>query len=213
MASPLRVSILGCGNCDIFRAQPSHIINTEHENIKCLPRYKLRENVAAVPKLRDAPEAADLLVFVVPHQFIGSLCDDMKGSTHPYADGSGCHYKCRLVTKNSSWFTFLLKLSIRALVESALQLHLLDSGVRVLLMFMSRLLQLIFHSNCEVMRYSDGKLEIEEIFTATGIDEGPGGLKLVSDIIREKMGIDVSVVMGSNIANQVAAEKFCETTI
>ena len=46
-----------------------------------------------------------------------------------------------------------------------------------------------------------------------GIDEGPEGLKLISDIIREKMEIDVSVLMGANIANEVAAEKFCETTI
>lgn len=46
-----------------------------------------------------------------------------------------------------------------------------------------------------------------------GIDEGPEGLKLISDIIREKMGIDMSVLMGANIANEVAAEKFCETTI
>lgn len=27
------------------------------------------------------------------------------------------------------------------------------------------------------------------------------------------MGIDMSVLMGANIANEVAAEKFCETTI
>lgn len=46
-----------------------------------------------------------------------------------------------------------------------------------------------------------------------GIDEGPDGLKLISDIIREKMGIDVSVLIGANIASEVAAEKFCETTI
>ena len=46
-----------------------------------------------------------------------------------------------------------------------------------------------------------------------GIDEGPEGLKLISDIIREKMGIDISVLMGANIANEVAAGKFCETTI
>ena len=46
-----------------------------------------------------------------------------------------------------------------------------------------------------------------------GIDDGPEGLKLISDIIRAKMGIDVSVLMGANIANEVAAERFCETTI
>lgn len=46
-----------------------------------------------------------------------------------------------------------------------------------------------------------------------GIDVGPDGMKLISDIIREKMAIDVSVLMGANIANEVAADKFCETTI
>ncbi|KAM9403921.1 glycerol-3-phosphate dehydrogenase 1-like protein isoform 2-T3 [Salvelinus alpinus] len=51
------------------------------------------------------------------------------------------------------------------------------------------------------------------LLSPQGIDEGPEGLKLISDIIREKMAIDVSVLMGANIANEVAAEKFCETTI
>lgn len=46
-----------------------------------------------------------------------------------------------------------------------------------------------------------------------GVDEGPEGLKLISDIIREKLEIDISVLMGANIASEVADEKFCETTI
>ncbi|KAG7271195.1 hypothetical protein CRUP_031452 [Coryphaenoides rupestris] len=45
------------------------------------------------------------------------------------------------------------------------------------------------------------------------IDEGPEGLRLISDIIRESLEVDVSVLMGANIANEVAADKFCETTI
>ncbi|ERE62958.1 glycerol-3-phosphate dehydrogenase 1-like protein [Cricetulus griseus] len=46
-----------------------------------------------------------------------------------------------------------------------------------------------------------------------GITESPGGLMIASDIIREKTGMDVSVLMGTNRASEVAAGKFCETTI
>uniref|UniRef100_A0A8C5QIW5 Glycerol-3-phosphate dehydrogenase [NAD(+)] n=1 Tax=Leptobrachium leishanense TaxID=445787 RepID=A0A8C5QIW5_9ANUR len=116
----------------------TEIINTEHENVKYLPGHKLPENVVAVPSLSDAVKDADLLVFVIPHQFINKICQDIAGKVHKEALG---------------------------------------------------------------------------ITLIKGIDEGPEGLKLISDIIREKMSIDVSVLMGANIANEVAAEKFCETTI
>lgn len=45
------------------------------------------------------------------------------------------------------------------------------------------------------------------------MDEGPNGLKLISEVIGERLGIPMSVLMGANIANEVAEEKFCETTI
>ncbi|XP_025769436.1 glycerol-3-phosphate dehydrogenase 1-like protein [Puma concolor] len=114
------------------------IINNDHENVKYLPGHKLPENVIAVPNLSEAVQDADLLVFVIPHQFIHRICDEITGR----------------VPKKALGITLI-----------------------------------------------------------KGIDEGPEGLKLISDIIREKMGIDVSVLMGANIASEVAAEKFCETTI
>lgn len=46
-----------------------------------------------------------------------------------------------------------------------------------------------------------------------GVDEGPDGLKLISDVIKEKLGITMTVLMGANLANEVAEGKFCETTI
>ncbi|XP_056371244.1 glycerol-3-phosphate dehydrogenase [NAD(+)], cytoplasmic [Oenanthe melanoleuca] len=114
------------------------IINTEHENVKYLPGHKLPPNVVAEPDLLKACAGADVLLFVVPHQFIGKVCDQLKGHVKKEAVGMS-----------------LIK----------------------------------------------------------GVDEGPDGLRLISDIIREKLGIEMSVLMGANIANEVAEEKFCETTI
>ncbi|KAG7478192.1 hypothetical protein MATL_G00077800 [Megalops atlanticus] len=116
----------------------TEIINTDHENVKYLPGHKLPPNVLAVPELVDAVKGADILIFVVPHQFIVRVCDTIKD--HIKKDAVGMS---------------LIK----------------------------------------------------------GVDEGPDGLKLISDVIREKLGITMTVLMGANIANEVAEEKFCETTI
>ncbi|XP_054712018.1 glycerol-3-phosphate dehydrogenase [NAD(+)], cytoplasmic-like [Uloborus diversus] len=40
-----------------------------------------------------------------------------------------------------------------------------------------------------------------------------GGVALISDVLHEMLGIDVSVMMGANLAGEVAAGKFCESTI
>ncbi|NXU13174.1 GPD1L protein, partial [Pardalotus punctatus] len=114
------------------------IINNDHENVKYLPGHKLPDNVIAVPNLKEAVQDADLLVFVIPHQYIHKVCDEITGQ----------------VPKKALGITLI-----------------------------------------------------------KGIDEGPEGFRLISDIIREKMGIDISVLMGANIANEVAAEHFCESTI
>uniref|UniRef100_A0A6Q2YD25 Glycerol-3-phosphate dehydrogenase [NAD(+)] n=1 Tax=Esox lucius TaxID=8010 RepID=A0A6Q2YD25_ESOLU len=116
----------------------TEIINTEHENVKYLPGHKIPKNVVAVPEITEAVKGASILIFVIPHQFIGRLCDQMKP-------------------------------------------HITQGVIGISLI--------------------------------KGIDEGPDGLKLISDIIREKLEIDVSVLMGANIASEVADEKFCETTI
>ncbi|OXB58384.1 hypothetical protein ASZ78_012412 [Callipepla squamata] len=116
----------------------SEIINQEHENVKYLPGYKMPKNVVAVPDVAEAVRGTDILVFVLPHQFIGRVCEQMTGYIKPGAFG---------------------------------------------------------------------------ISLIKGIDEGPEGLKLISDLIRENLKIEISVLMGANIAKEVADEKFCETTI
>lgn len=46
-----------------------------------------------------------------------------------------------------------------------------------------------------------------------GIDFDEKGLVLISDNIRKALSIDVSVLMGANVAKEVAKGDFCETTI
>ncbi|XP_016056750.1 PREDICTED: glycerol-3-phosphate dehydrogenase [NAD(+)], cytoplasmic [Miniopterus natalensis] len=123
---------------DIGGRKLTEIINTQHENIKYLPGRKLPPNVVAVPNVVQAAVDADILVFVVPHQFIKKICDQLKG-----------HLKANAI------------------------------GISLI----------------------------------KGIDEGPNGLKLISELIGEQLGISMNVLMGANIANEVADEKFCETTI
>jgi len=47
-----------------------------------------------------------------------------------------------------------------------------------------------------------------------GIEFEEGGPRLISNIIKDSMGgMDTSVLMGANVANEVAADQFCESTV
>ncbi|XP_076682453.1 glycerol-3-phosphate dehydrogenase [NAD(+)], cytoplasmic isoform X1 [Andrena cerasifolii] len=115
------------------------IINQLHENVKYLPGHKLPENVVAVPDVVEAAKDADILIFVIPHQFIPTLCATLLDKIKPTAVGLS-----------------LIK----------------------------------------------------------GFDRGDGtNIELISKIIEKKLRIQCYVLMGANLANEVAEEKFCETTI
>lgn len=117
----------------------SEVINTRHENVKYLPGIKLPENVRADPNLVNSAQDADVLVFVVPHQFVPGICDKLKGNLKPGAVGVS-----------------LIK----------------------------------------------------------GLEAKPGGkLELVSHFIASSLDIPMSVLMGANIATEVAHECHCEATL
>jgi len=117
----------------------TEIINETHENVKYLPGQKLPANVVAVPDLVEAAQDADILIFVVPHQFVPGQCKQLLGK----------------------------------IKSSAVALSLIKGF---------------------------------------DIAEG-GGIELISHIITKHLQIPCSVLMGANLANEVAEEKFCETTI
>jgi len=46
-----------------------------------------------------------------------------------------------------------------------------------------------------------------------GLDVNGKGIELASEVISEALNIDCSVMMGANLANEIAQEMFCESTI
>lgn len=115
------------------------IINTKHENVKYLPGYKLPTNVVAIPDVKEAAADADILVFVVPHQFVRGICAALKGNI-----------------KNNAIAVSLIK------------------GFEV---------------------------------------KKEGGIRLISEVIESELSISCAVLMGANIANEVAEGNYCESTI
>ena len=59
------------------------IINEDHENVKYMPGIKLPRNVIADADVVSATKGAHILIFVLPHQFLGSLCMKIRGNTAP----------------------------------------------------------------------------------------------------------------------------------
>ncbi|ROT37181.1 glycerol-3-phosphate dehydrogenase [Sodiomyces alkalinus F11] len=116
----------------------THIINTYHENIKYLPGVRLPSNLVANPSVVDAARDATILIFNLPHQFIHSVCDKLRGHILPFARGISC---------------------------------------------------------------------------IKGVNVSDDGISLFSEWIGDGLGIYVGALSGANIASEIAAEKWSETTI
>ncbi|KAL4940240.1 hypothetical protein BDV06DRAFT_197150 [Aspergillus oleicola] len=68
----------------------TQVINETHENVKYLPGTRLPDNLVATPDIEEAVKDATILVFNLPHQFIGKTLDQIKGKIVPYARGISC---------------------------------------------------------------------------------------------------------------------------
>lgn len=116
----------------------TQLINQLHENVKYLPGIPLPENVIANPSATDAVKGSTILVFNLPHQFIGGVCKELRGHIVPYARGISC---------------------------------------------------------------------------IKGVNVKENAVSLFSEVIGEELGIYCGALSGANIANEVAQEKFSETTV
>eukprot|EP01031_Cornospumella_fuschlensis_P027883 gene27883-33671_t len=61
----------------------SEIINSKHENVKYLPDIALPKNIRAVSELNEACKDCNILFFIVPHQFLHTTLEQMKGQVPP----------------------------------------------------------------------------------------------------------------------------------
>lgn len=68
----------------------TELINKLHENVKYLPDVAIPTNIVANPSVEDAVKDATVLIFNLPHQFIGKTCEQLKGKIVPYARGISC---------------------------------------------------------------------------------------------------------------------------
>lgn len=116
----------------------SSVINKYHENVKYLPNIRLPDNLIANPSLADAAAGSSILVFNLPHQFIGNACKTLNGKILPFARGISC---------------------------------------------------------------------------IKGVNVSDEGIALFSEWIGEGLGIYCGALSGANIASEIAAEKWCGTTI
>jgi hypothetical protein len=65
----------------------THVINSQHENVKYLPGMALPPNVVAVADLAEACQGATLLIFVLPHQFLPRLLPTIRARMGPGCRG------------------------------------------------------------------------------------------------------------------------------
>lgn len=68
----------------------SEVFNKLHENVKYLPNITIPSNVVANPDLVDSCKNSTILVFVLPHQFIPRVCEQLAGKIVPYARAICC---------------------------------------------------------------------------------------------------------------------------
>lgn len=66
------------------------LINKYHENVKYLPGIALPHNIIANPSIEESVKGASILVFNLPHQFIGRIAKQLQGHILPFARGISC---------------------------------------------------------------------------------------------------------------------------
>ncbi|TVY17179.1 Glycerol-3-phosphate dehydrogenase [NAD(+)] [Lachnellula arida] len=81
------------------------VINKYHENVKYLPNIALPKNIIANPSVIDAVKDSTILVFNLPHQFIGRISKQLEGHILPFARGISCIKGVNVTSSEISLFS------------------------------------------------------------------------------------------------------------
>lgn len=166
------------------------VINREHENPKYLPGVCLPDNVVALPDLEEAARDASIIVFVLPHQFLGKrehyvvvvwwVCQSELINTE----------RTQRTTRNSAAHPPFLRAAGRA----GRVAHQGTDGL------------------IKALGPSPHHLSVHRprVIYSQALEFDNGKPLLISDVIREGLGrvvSDVCVLMGANVADEVARDE------
>lgn len=108
---------------EINNRRLSDIINNDHVNPKYLPSVKLPAGVMACPNLVETCYDADVLLFVVPHQFLPGVVSALKNNVKKSAIGvsliKGIHFSAEGPALLTELIKNELQLSVTAAVMGA----------------------------------------------------------------------------------------------
>ena len=146
-----------------------------------------------------------MFIFVVPHQFIRGFCEKLNGNIKPNAIGISL---IKVHIQICELFCVNVLLSWRFYTTVFLGIKRSSFYIVHCLLFSSDVSAMGCRKEFQYWVYIRNI-----VFFLQGMDHTKDGLQLISDVIRNSLKIDMSVLMGANIASEVADEKFCETTI
>ncbi|EJW03708.1 hypothetical protein EDEG_02000 [Edhazardia aedis USNM 41457] len=189
----------------------SAIINETHENVKYLKGTKLPKNVFAEPDILKCVDACDVLVFVVPHQFVKNIVQKIKEKV---ALNSCCtDIKCKNCHEDPKINIGSSKGSKK---EDKNENEPVNEQVDVKKEKCGHSCLNLKPSNSEKnnnTKHLNDKRKYHAVSLIKGLFFDNNEIQRVSEYISNELNLNCGVLMGANIATQIANDAVSEATL